>query len=178
MRPEGAAIGLSLSLGHLSGDPEADDAAGMAGDLFFVTSGSLWGIYVFVMGRWKLPAVETTAAVAALATLVFLPVYLWVWGWPSMPAGLWAQQFFFQGVVGGCLAFVIFAATVIRLGAGRAALFSALVPSTAVLLAIPLTGQFPNATQWAGVAVTTMGLIISLDLRRGLPEARREASRG
>lgn len=163
--------------------PRANGGSVLIGDLFFVTSGSLWGLYVFTMGRWKLPPVETTAAIATLATLVYLPVYLLVWGWPAMAPGLWAEQVFYQGVVGGCLAFVIFAAVVLRLGAGRAALFSALVPSTAVLLAIPLTAQWPNGTQWAGVAVTTLGLVISLDLRRrpvplphALPVARREAS--
>lgn len=162
-------------------EPRASGGSVLLGDLCFVTSGSLWGIYVFVMGRWRLPAVETTAAIAALAGGAYLPVYLWLWGWPSMAPGLWVQQFFYQGVVGGCLAFVIFAAAVLRLGAGRAALFSALVPSTAVLLAIPLTGQWPNAVQWAGVAVTTLGLVVSLDLRRrvgGLPETRPAGSRG
>ncbi|WP_068300048.1 DMT family transporter [Pararhodobacter sp. CCB-MM2] len=161
--------------------PRHSGGSVLAGDLFFVTSGSLWGIYVFIMGRWKLPAIETTAAIAALASLTYLPVYLWVWGWPQMAPGLWAQQFFYQGVVGGCLAFVIFAAVVLRLGGGRAALFSALVPSTAVLLAIPLTGQWPNGVQWAGVAVTTLGLVISLDLKRrsgGLPDARQAANGG
>lgn len=153
----------------------------LLGDLCFVTSGSLWGIYVYVMGRWRLPPIETTAAIAALATAVFFPLYLLIWGFPRMAPGLWVEQVFYQGAIGGCLAFVIFAATVQRLGAGRAALFSALVPSTAVLLAIPLTGNWPNALQWAGVAVTTLGLIVSLDLRRApavrLPEAGQIASK-
>ncbi|MCW1932358.1 DMT family transporter [Pararhodobacter zhoushanensis] len=164
--------------------PPPRDAGGsvLLGDLFFVTSGSLWGCYVYVMGRWRLPPIETTAAIAALATVVFFPLYLLIWGFPRMAPGLWAEQVFYQGAVGGCLAFVIFAATVQRLGAGRAALFSALVPSTAVLLAIPLTGTWPNALQWTGVGVTTLGLIVSLDLRRSaaarLPEPGQGASRG
>lgn len=172
-------IGVAVLIAGLliiaSDAPGPRDSGGsvLVGDLLFLTSGSLWGIYVFTMGRWKLPAVETTAAIAALASVVYLPVYLWLWGWPSMAPALWAQQFFYQGVVGGCLAFVIFAATVLRLGGGRAALFSALVPSTAVLLAIPLTGQWPNGLQWKGVAVTTLGLAISLDLRRQTAELPR-----
>ncbi|WP_370206645.1 DMT family transporter [Pararhodobacter marinus] len=172
-------IGIAILIGGLliiaadAPAPRNPGGSALLGDLCFVVSGSLWGIYVFTMGRWKLPPVETTASIATLATLVYLPVYLWIWGLPDLALGLWAQQFFYQGVVGGCLAFVIFAATVLRLGGGRAALFSALVPSTAVLLAIPLTGQWPNAIQWAGVAVTTLGLIVSLDLRqrqKALPE--------
>ena len=149
--------------------PKAFGGSVLLGDLCFVGSGTLWGVYVYLMGRWRLPPVETTAAVAALATLSFLPVYLMVWGVPQMSAGLWAEQVFYQGAIGGCLAFVLFAAAVVRLGAGRAALFSALVPSSAVLLAIPLAAQWPNPLQWAGVGLATVGLIVSLDLQRRGP---------
>ena len=85
-------------------------------------------------------------------------------------------------MVGGCLAFVAFAAAVGRLGAGRAALFAALVPSSAVLLAIPLTGQWPAPLQWGGVMLASAGLIISLDLWAGrrtpLPQAQGGTSSG
>lgn len=144
--------------------PKSWGGSVLLGDLCFVGSGSLWGIYVYVMGRWRLPPIETTAAVASLATLLFVPFYMIVWGLPAMPAAQWAEQFFYQGVIGGCLAFVVFAAAVGRLGAGRAALFAALVPSSAVLLAIPLTGQWPDPLQWGGVALASVGLIVSLDL--------------
>lgn len=144
--------------------PKAWGGSVILGDLYFVGSGSLWGAYVYVMGRWNLPPIETTATVASLSTLLFLPVYVVGWGFPQMTPALWAEQFFYQGAVGGCLAFVVFAAAVVRLGAGRAALFAALVPSTAVLLAIPLTGQWPGLLQWGGVILASVGLIISLDL--------------
>jgi drug/metabolite transporter (DMT)-like permease len=144
--------------------PKAWGGSVLLGDLCFVGSGALWGIYVYVMGLWRLPPIETTAAVASLCTLLFVPVYLVIWGIPAMTPALWLEQFFYQGVIGGCLAFVVFAAAVIRLGAGRAALFSALVPSSAVLLAIPLTGQWPGLLQWGGVILASAGLIISLDL--------------
>lgn len=160
--------------------PRGSGISVLAGDLFFVTSGSLWGTYVFTMGRWRLPPIETSAAIAMLATLAYTPVYLWIWGLPDLAPALWVEQFVYQGAIGGCLAFVIFAAAVLRLGAGRAALFSALVPSCAVLLAIPLVGQWPNPVQWAGVAVASLGMVISLGLWRrapALPEAARDDSR-
>src|SRR5690606_23012925 len=95
-------IGIAILIGGLliiAADAPAPRASGgsvLLGDLCFVTSGSLWGIYVFVMGRWKLPPVETTAAIATLATLAYLPAYLWVWGLPDLAPGLWAEQFFYQ----------------------------------------------------------------------------------
>jgi drug/metabolite transporter (DMT)-like permease len=46
-------------------------------------------------------------------------------------------------------------------------LFAALVPSSAVLLAIPLTAQWPDPLQWAGVVLASVGLIVSLDLWAG-----------
>lgn len=165
-------IGMAVLIGGLlviaadQPPPKALGGSVLLGDLLFVASGSLWGCYVYLMGRWRLPPIETTAAVATLAAVVYAPLYLLFWGVPDLPLRLWAEQFFYQGVVGGCLAFVVFAATVLRLGAGRAALFSALVPSSAVLLAIPLTAQWPNPLQWGGILLATVGLIVSLDLRR------------
>lgn len=136
------------------------------GDLCFVVSGTLWGVFTWIVGRWKLPAVETTAAVSLSAAITFLPVYLTVFGVPQQPAALWAAQAVYQGVLGGALAIVAFAGCVRRLGAGTAALFPALLPPTAVLLAIPLASQAPSALQWLGVALASGGLLVSLDILR------------
>ncbi|SFP95118.1 DMT family transporter [Tranquillimonas alkanivorans] len=136
------------------------------GDLCFLGSGTLWGIHVYLMGRWQMPPVRTTAGVATLSSLVFLPIYFSVFDVTPMPWSAWARQFVYQGAIGGCLAFLVFAAAVLRLGAGRAALFSALVPVVAVLLGIPLAAQVPSVLQWWGVGLATLGLTISLDIRR------------
>lgn len=154
--------------------PKSQGLSVLAGDLCFILSGSLWGCYVFLMGKWRLPPVRTTGAIALLSSATFLPFYIAVWGFPVMPSRLWAEQIFYQGVVGGALAFIIFATAVLRLGAGRAALFSALVPPAAVLMAIPMTGQFPTALQWSSVVIATSGLIVSLDLRRSVAARRKQ----
>jgi drug/metabolite transporter (DMT)-like permease len=139
----------------------------LPGDLCFFATGVLWGTMTWLVGRWQLPAVPLTAAVSGLSTVVFLPVYLLVWGPSELPLQLWLQQGVFQGVIGGCLAFVAFAATVQTLGAGRAAVFSALVPPLAVLIGIPATGVWPDAMQWTGVILASVGLVVSLDIARG-----------
>lgn len=136
------------------------------GDLCFVASGSLWGIFTWLVGRWNLPAIETTAAVSASAALCLLPIYLVGFGISSLPLTLWVEQVVYQGLLGGALAIVAYAGCVTRLGAGTAALFPALLPPMAVLLAVPLAGQAPSLMQWLGVALATAGLSVSLDIMR------------
>ena len=166
---------LCLGLVAIAADQPASKDAGIPvwlGDLCFVGSGFLWGVFTWLIGRWKLPAVETIGAVSVLAAMVFLPVYLIGFGATELPVGFWLEQAVYQGALGGCIAIVTFAACVARLGAGPAALFPALVPPFAVLLAVPLSGQWPSTLQWLGITLATFGLIVSLDiiqmlLRRG-----------
>lgn len=143
------------------------------GDLCFIGSGSLWGIFTYMIGRWRLDAVETTATAAICATIVFVPTYLVFFTPADQPVIHWLEQIAYQGVLGGCLAIVAYALSIGALGAELAGLFPALVPPLAVLLAIPLTATWPNATQWTGIALATLGLVLSLDLaRRALRAAR------
>ncbi|MFN3292618.1 MAG: DMT family transporter [Gemmobacter sp.] len=134
------------------------------GDLCFVASGSLWGSYSWLLGRWRLPAVEVTSCITLYSALAFVPVWWLVWGVPDLPAEAWVHQVMAQGIVGGCLAPVTYAAAVAILGAGRGAVYNALLPPAAVLMAMPLTGLVPNALQWAGVALASAGLILSMAL--------------
>ena len=50
------------------------------------------------------------------------------------------------------------------LGASRAAAFPAIVPGMATLVGIPLTGEWPSALQWTGIAVVMLGLLAALDV--------------
>lgn len=149
-------------------EPKREGMSVLIGDLCFICTGMLWGSYVFAMGRWRLEPVQTTAAIALVSCLCYAPLWLAQGGIPSLPASQWLAQALFQGAIGGALAFMLQAATVLRLGAGRAALFSALVPPTAVLLAIPVAGVWPAPIQWASVGLATLGLAISLDLKGGI----------
>lgn len=134
------------------------------GDLCFLGSGTLWGIFTFLLGRWRVDPVVGTAAVAVLSTLVFAPLYLLWRGLPDLPASLWLEQSVYQGVLGGSLAIVAFAASVARLGAGPASIFPAFVPSLAILVAIVLLDRWPTAPQVVGIVLSTAGLLIALDL--------------
>ena len=134
------------------------------GDLCFLATGTLWGIFTWLLGRWRLDAVQVTGQIALASSLVFLPFYCVVLTPSVMPAAAWAAQTVYQGLLGGALAIVFYAAAVSRLGPQGGGLFPALVPPLAVLLALPMTGIAPNHLQLAGIALATLGLVVSLDL--------------
>lgn len=142
------------------------------GDLCFLVSGTLWGIFTWLVGRWQLPPVETTAAVSVLSSIIFVPIHILAIGATSMPAALWVEQAVYQGVLGGALAIVAFAGAVMRLGAGTAALFPALLPPAAILAGVVMAGTAPSILALCGIALATSGLAVSLDFRgRARPRA-------
>ena len=134
------------------------------GDLCFVGSGTLWGVFTYLSARWQLDPVRAMGAVTLVsAALVLLPFWLLLSG-EVPPVAAWGWQALFQGVLGGCLALLAYSRSVALLGAGLSAIFPAMVPPLAVLVAIPLTGTWPSVTQWSGIALASIGLVVSLDL--------------
>jgi drug/metabolite transporter (DMT)-like permease len=162
---------LGLGLVFIASDrdsapgPGPDTWAGTwAGDLCFVVSGTLFGVFTWLMSHWRLEAIRATGLIAIVSTLLYLPLYLALFEVPALPAPSWAQQFLYQGALGGALAVVFFTAAIAHLGSGSAAVFPALVPPMAVLCSIPMTGQTPNQLQVIGLVTATAGLLVSLDL--------------
>jgi drug/metabolite transporter (DMT)-like permease len=138
------------------------------GDLCFVISGSFWGVFTFVFGRWKLDAVTATAAIAVSSTLFFVPYYL-LFAVPSVePASRWLMQLVLQGVLGGGLAVVFYVAAIRALGASSAGLFPALVPVVSVIVAMPLRGHLISLQEAMGVACAFAGMVVALNRSRAL----------
>lgn len=137
-------------------------AASWRGDLCFVMSGSLWGLFTFVLGRWKLDAVTATAAIAIASSFLFIPYYF-IFAEPAVePALQWFMQLVLQGVLGGGLAVVFYVAAIRALGASSAGLFPALVPVASVVLAMPLRGHLISLQEALGVACAFAGMVIAL----------------
>lgn len=171
-------VGMALLLAGLviigsdQDSAKRPDIGAWAGDLCFVVSGTLWGVFTWLMGYWRLDPIRTTGLIAVVSTALYLPVYLAFFGLPMLPPAIWGQQFVYQGALGGALAIVFFVAAIGRLGPGAAGIFPALVPPMAVLTAIPMTGRLPNPLQMAGIAAATLGLMVSLDLVGGMLRRR------
>jgi drug/metabolite transporter (DMT)-like permease len=60
------------------------------------------------------------------------------------------------------LAFLMWYAAVGRLGAGRAGLFTGVVPVSAAALGVALGGTPPGPLVWAGTAVVAAGVVLGL----------------
>lgn len=70
-------------------------------------------------------------------------------------------QAFMQGVLSNLVALVTFSEGVRRLGASKAAAFTALAPVVATLVAIPVLGEWPDAWAVAGVLLTSLGVVLA-----------------
>ncbi len=138
------------------------------GDLCFIGSGSLWGSFTYLLGRWKVDPAIGIGQVSLISALAVLPVFLFWREGHAAPPAVWLSQAFYQGLLGGCLGSVAIAKAVARLGAGEAALFPALVPSGALLLAIPILREWPSVSEMAGIAICTLGLLTAFDFAHRL----------
>ncbi|MGH7005545.1 MAG: DMT family transporter, partial [Alphaproteobacteria bacterium] len=148
------------------------------GDILFASAGTLWAIFTVLQKRWGIMPLQATAAMSVLSLVLLLPPFL-VWSsfdrLLALPPATLVSQIVVHGLLAGVAAVIAYAAAVVILGAGRAALFPALVPGTGILVGIPLTGEWPSAVQWVGILLVTAGLIAAMGVRLppiGLPRRR------
>jgi drug/metabolite transporter (DMT)-like permease len=77
-----------------------------------------------------------------------------------------AVQALLPCALSGLVAVFAFGRAVALLGPARAAMFSAMVPALAVLIGIPVTGEWPDPLQWTGLAIVLAGLPLAMGLVR------------
>jgi drug/metabolite transporter (DMT)-like permease len=75
--------------------------------------------------------------------------------WPVL-----ATQFLSQSILSGLVAVVAYGAAVKRLGSSRAAIFSALSPALAALIAIPVLGEYPSPLTLLGIGLAAAGVAL------------------
>jgi len=132
-------------------------AQGLLGDLLFVAAGSSFAIFGMLLRLWYIPAMRATAITSVLS-LAGLPLLLLDFN-NFLAAGLFENlmQAVVQGAVAGAGAIYLFTRAVILLGAGRAALFPALVPPFTLLIGAATLGEIPSLLQLVGLAVVLAG---------------------
>jgi drug/metabolite transporter (DMT)-like permease len=136
------------------------------GDAMFLTGGVFWATYTIASRKWRVAPVPTTAIVAVLSFIAYLPPYFWFAG-AKLAAAPWREvaiQAVFQGLISAVVALVFYTRAVAILGAARGAVFAALTPTVSLLLAIPLLHELPTHLQLVGVALVTAGMVFALGL--------------
>jgi len=123
----------------------------------------MWAIFTVVMRRADLDPLHAAALVSVGSLAIYLPVYL-AWRGAALariPLTELAIQVVFQGVLVTIVSLLLYGRAVALLGAPRGAAFGALVPALTALIAIPLLGEWPGATDWLAIVAISGGVYLA-----------------
>jgi len=170
-------LGLLLIVagaGMLGGDSFSIDAPAQQwlGDMLLVGAGLCFAIYMTVLRRWNVTFVQAVIAIPIISSAVYIPIWVLF-----LPSGLlnfaafppWqevALQAVYQGVVASFIVVMLITRATQSIRATTMAVFLAGAPALAVLLGVALLDEVPSAIAWAGLVVTTIGMILAVGRRR------------
>jgi drug/metabolite transporter (DMT)-like permease len=138
---------------------------GVGGDLLFAMAGLFWASFGTLLRLWRVSGLRATAVVGVLSVTLFMPLYVLFVGFDNiMRFGLAENllQALVQGLLAGALPIFLFARTVILLGAGRAAVFPALVPGFSLVIGYLALGVVPSIPQVIGLVIVAVGFRFAL----------------
>jgi drug/metabolite transporter (DMT)-like permease len=133
---------------------------GVGGDLMFVTAGFFWAMFGTLLRHWQVSGRRAIAVVAVLSILLFAPLYALLAGFDGILRMSLAEnliQVVAQGLIASALPIYLFARAVVLLGAGRAAVFPALVPGFGVIIGYLALGVVPSLAQLIGLVIVLIG---------------------
>ena len=132
------------------------------GIVLFLLASAVMSVYIFGVRQWGVTPRQALALVTMPSAIIYLPI--WYFFLPSGMAeteqSIIIFQALFQGLGPGFFAVILFALAAMHLGATMTAGFSAVVPATAALLAIPILGEIPNTMEWVAIGIVTVGLAL------------------
>lgn len=135
------------------------------GDVMFLAAGTLWAGFGIVLRKHRLDPLLATAVISISALLTYVPAYAWFTGGQSLAAAdvhvFWVEVLV-QGVIAGAGTLYTYSKMVSLLGPSRAAVFPALAPGLAALMAWPVLDHVPGAFEVAGLLFVMVGLLVSV----------------
>jgi drug/metabolite transporter (DMT)-like permease len=146
-------------------DAASFTARAALGDVMFLAAGTLWAGFGIVLRQHRLDPLLATAVISLSALLTYVPLYFATVGvdrlMAVLPQVFWTEVLV-QGVIAGAGTLFTYAKMVSLLGPGRAAIFPALAPGLAALMAWPVLGHVPSAAEAAGLGLAMTGLILAV----------------
>lgn len=141
------------------------------GDAMFILAGTLWAGFGILLRKHRLDPGLATAVIAVSALVTFVPLYLLGDGMQRLLQVPWQvlwTEVLVQGVVAGTGTLFTYASMVRLLGPARAAVFPALAPGLAALMAWPVLGHRPGLAEIIGLLAVVGGLLVAVTAgRRG-----------
>ncbi len=158
------ALGIGIIAAH---DLHQLGGAGIApsswqGHVLFLIAAACWAAYSHAFKRSGLTALQAAAIIAVWSFLIHacLAALLGTTIWQAAGRIL-IPQLFIQGGLSGLVAIVAYGLAIDRLGATRAASFSALVPALALLGGILVLGERPYPAGLLATASVTLGVALA-----------------
>lgn len=134
----------------------------LVGDALFIAAGTLWAGFGIVMRKNQINPLTATAVISFAALVTYVPLYLSFVGLDRLlttaPVVLWTELLI-QGLIAGVGTLYTYSKMVALLGPARAAIFPALAPGIAALLAWPLLDHVPTDIELIGLVVSIAGLL-------------------
>ena len=133
---------------------------GVTGDLLFATAGLFWAIFGVLLRHWSVSGTRAAAVVGVLSVVLFAPLHALFIGYGGiLHMSLYENliQIVVQGLLAGVVPIFLFARAVILIGAGRAAVFPALVPGFSLIIGYLTLGAVPSLPQLIGLVVVLIG---------------------
>lgn len=135
------------------------------GDAMFVAAGTLWAGFGIVLRKHRLDPLLATAVISISALLTYVPAYFWFTAGANLvvvaPFVFWVEVLV-QGVIAGAGTLYTYSKMVSLLGPSRAAVFPALAPGLAALMAWPVLGHVPGPMESMGLVLVISGLIVAV----------------
>jgi drug/metabolite transporter (DMT)-like permease len=141
------------------------------GDLLFLLAGLCFASFTVAQRRSGISPWHATALVNVCSAVLFAPIYFFLLS-PnifSAPLAAVGFQVVAQGIAVAILGMYFFAEAVRRLGAPRAAIFGALAPSLAALIAMVVLNEIPALLTTAGIALVMLGVTLVVTGGRSKP---------
>jgi drug/metabolite transporter (DMT)-like permease len=170
LRKAGGIAVVVVGLVVLSGlDIRSLTGRALLGDALFIAAGTLWAGFGIVMRRQRIDPLLATAVISFFALVNYVPIYLATMGIHRLlavaPLVLWTEVIV-QGLIAGAGTLYTYSKMVALLGPARAAVFPALAPGIAAVLAWPVLGHVPTGTEAAGLLIAVTGLLITVTAGR------------
>lgn len=130
------------------------------GHLLFIGAGVFWACYTVAMRKASLGGLHAAAIAAVGALVTYVPVYAFVAGANLLHAPVLdvALQAVIQGLLTAVISLLLYGRAVSILGASSGAAFASLCPAMTALLAIPILGEWPLATDWIAIVLISLGV--------------------